>query len=172
MKKLIYLVIPVFLLFGCKSQDSTLSLESEIRHQQLEQALTQNNFVLEAERITFRRGRPAYVNPSTNFISLQDNKAIIQIAFTSKNGGPNGIGGITLDGNASNIKMKTDKKGDILYNMSVIGNRLSAQVQFKVIKGTNKCIATITPDLSGNMTTFIGYLYKKEDSNVFKGTSL
>ena len=38
---------------------------------------------------------------------------VVQVAFNVPFSGPNGLGGITVDGNASNYKVKTDKKGNI-----------------------------------------------------------
>ena len=83
-------------------------------------ALENLDFVLEAEQLVFKRGQTAFVSSSTNFISLSDSKAVVQIALFS-GGGPNGVGGITVEGRASNIKMKTDKKGNISFSMNVMG---------------------------------------------------
>ena len=56
---------------------------------------------------------------STNFVSMDGNRATIQLAFNGTYAGPNGIGGITVEGNASNVEMKTDKKGNITFSMMV-----------------------------------------------------
>ena len=77
------------------------------------QALKEKDFVLEAERVEFKRGQFVYVTPSTNFVSMKGDRATIQLAFNTAAAGPNGIGGITVDGSASNIEMKTDKKGNV-----------------------------------------------------------
>lgn len=74
------------------------------------QALKEKDFVLEAERVEFKRGQFVYVTPSTNFVSMKGDRATIQLAFNTAAAGPNGIGGITVDGSASNIEMKTDKR--------------------------------------------------------------
>lgn len=44
-------------------------------------ALFAKDFVLEAERVEFKRGNFKYVTPSTNFVSLVDGKATVQLAF-------------------------------------------------------------------------------------------
>lgn len=66
--------------------------------------MNDREFVLEAEQITFKYGRFIYVNANTNFVSMHGDKATIQMAFNSPYAGPNGIGGITVDGTASNVK--------------------------------------------------------------------
>lgn len=146
--------------------------ESNAWFEQAVQALNERDFVLEADRVEFKRGRFAYVNASTNFVSLKGNKATIQLAFNGAIAGPNGIGGITVDGTASNIEMKTDSKGNVTFSMNVQGVAVSAYVTFRMAKGTNKCTATVTPNFNSNRVSFTGNLYKTEQSNVFKGRSI
>ena len=146
--------------------------ESNALFEQAVQALKDRDFVLEAERVEFKRGSFAYVTPSTNFVSMKGNKATIQLAFNGSFSGPNGIGGITVDGNASNVEMKTDKKGNITFSMMVQGVGVSASVNFRMPKGTNKCTATVSPNFNSNRMSFVGNLYPSEQSNVYKGRSL
>ena len=140
--------------------------------EQAVQALNERDFVLEADRVEFKRGRFAYVNGSTNFVSLNEGKATIQLAFTGAMAGPNGIGGITVDGTVSNVEMKTDKKGNVTFSMNVQGVAVSAAVTFRMAKGTNKCTATVTPNFNSNRMSFTGILYPSSESNVFKGRSI
>ena len=133
-------------------------------------ALEELDFVLEADRIVFKRGETAFVTSNTNFISLSDDKAVVQIA-PFNGGGPNGVGGITVEGRASNIRMKTDKKGNITFSMSVMGTGISATVDLSLPKGTNRASVTVNPNLNSNRVTLDGRLLPKERSSVFKGTS-
>lgn len=135
-------------------------------------ALKANDFVLEADRVDFKRGNFVYVQPSTNFVSYDGQRATVQLAFSHRMAGPNGIGGITVEGLASNIKFEEDKKGNVTYSMMVQGTGISAQVLIKMIKGTNKCTATVTPNFSSNRISFSGMLYPTEESNVYKGRTL
>ena len=136
------------------------------------QALKDKDFVLEADRVEFKRGQFVYVTPSTNFVSMQGDHATIQLAFNIPVSGPNGIGGITVDGSASNIEMKTDKKGNVTMSMMVQGVAVSANVTIRMVKGSNKCTATVSPNFNSNRVSFTGYLYPAEQSNVFKGRAL
>lgn len=136
------------------------------------QALEGKDFVLEADRVEFKRGQFVYVTPSTNFVSMQDDRATIQLSFNIPVSGPNGIGGITVEGSASNIEMKTDKKGNVTYSMMVQGVAVSANVTIRMVKGTNKCTATVSPNFHSNRVSFTGYLYPSDQSNVFKGRSI
>lgn len=139
--------------------------------EQAVQALKDRDFVLEADRVEFKRGRFIYVTPSTNFVSMKGDKATIQLAFNGAYSGPNGIGGITVDGTTNNVEMKTDKKGNITYSMMVQGAAVSASVTFRMVKGTNKCTATVSPNFNSNRVSFTGNLYPSDQSNVFKGRS-
>ena len=84
--------------------------EANALFEQAVQALKNKDFVLEADRIEFKRGSFVYVTPNTNFVSVKGEKATIQLAFNTPAAGPNGIGGITVDGTTSGVQMKTDKK--------------------------------------------------------------
>lgn len=123
-------------------------------------SLEKLDFVVEADKLIFKHGETAYVTLNTNFFSLSDDQAVVQIApFNS--GGPNGVGGITLEGRASNIKMKTDKKGNISFSMSVIGNGISANVSLSLPQGSHRATVTVNPNFSSNRITFSGYLVPK-----------
>lgn len=190
MKKVSVLLLLAILLFsaGCSTtmdttQNAARKAEKEARKaaedaqnmalfEQAVQALKNKDFVLEADRVEFKRGRFVYVTPSTNFVSMEADRATIQLAFNGAYSGPNGIGGITVDGNASNVEMKTDKKGNVTFSMMVQGVAVSASVTFRMVKGTNKCTATVSPNFSSNRVSFTGYLYPSDQSNIFKGRSI
>ena len=135
-------------------------------------ALDAKDFVLEADRVEFKRGNFVYVTPSTNFVSMQGEHATIQLAFNGPFSGPNGIGGITVDGSVTNLQLKKDKKGNVTLSMMVQGVAVSANVTFRMLKGSNKCTATVSPNFSSNRVSFTGHLYPSEQSNVFKGRSI
>ena len=96
----------------------------------------------------------------------------VQTAFNTPYPGPNGIGGVTVDGNSSDMKMNIDKKGNVMYEMNVQGVAVSARVTFRMAKGTNKCTATVSPNFNSNRISFTGNLYPSSESNVFKGRSI
>lgn len=135
-------------------------------------ALHERRFVLEADQVVFKRGRNAFVNSSTNFVSLFDDKAVIQISPLETVGGYNGVGGITLDGNASNIQIHEDKKKNIRLSMNVSGVGISAQVEIRLAYRSNKANVIITPNFHSSRTELIGEIVPFEASDVFKGTAL
>ena len=142
-----------------------------LNHVRALNAIEQLAFVLEADRVTFKRGTPVYVTSHTNFISLSDDEAVVQVSPVMSGGGPNGVGGITLKGKASNIVLKTDKKGNVTLQYSVNGSLMSATVNLQMLEGTNEATATIDPNLHSGRITLRGVLVPLEESNVFEGQS-
>ncbi len=146
--------------------------EEKALFEEAKAALEAQDFVLEADRVEFKRGNWAYVTPSTNFVSLIDGKATVQLAFNGAFSGPNGIGGITVEGTPSNISLKTDKKGNVNFQMMVQGVGISASVTIRMVNGSAKCTATVSPNFSGNRVSFTGTLYPSSASSVYKGRAL
>lgn len=144
------------------------AIQDSIRYAQAIQSLETLEFVMEADQLVFKRGNTAYVNSNTNFISLSDDKAVVQIA-PFQGGGPNEIGGITLEGKASNIRIKTDKKGNTYFTMNVMGAELSAVIDIRLYKGNNKASVTVTPNYHSNRVTLNGFLLPTAFSNIYKG---
>ena len=132
-------------------------------------AIKQLNFVLEADYISSARMGTTYVDNGTNFVSVSDDRAVVQISPRSDIGGLNGVGGITLEGTASNIVMKTDKKGNVTVNLNVQGAGISASIHIAIPQGSNRATATVSPNYRSNATTLGGRLLPSEESNVFEG---
>jgi hypothetical protein len=171
MKTLIIFSLSIIVvLTGCNSSRNIRNNMSQEELVTLAAAAVNNhNFVLEADYIIPRVGPSIFVSSNTNFIAIQGNKATIQLALNSQFSGPNGIGGITLDGNITNEKITTDKKGNIYYTSNVQGAVLSASISLTLPNGTDRCTATVTPNFSGNIITFSGHIVPTTMSNVYKG---
>lgn len=135
-------------------------------------AIDNRNFVLEADKVIFKYGQIAYVTSNTNFVALKGDKAVVQVAFNIPVSGPNGLGGVTVQGTASDIKVNTDKKGNISMSMNVMGVGISAQVNISVPYGTNEADVDILPNFNSNHLTLSGRLLPMEKANVFQGTTL
>ena len=135
------------------------------------QAITNQSFVLEANSVQPMNGQVYYVNSNTNFVSLNDGQAMVQIASNSPYPGPNGLGGVTVQGSASNIQTKQDKNGNVYLSMSVQGVFISATVNLVLMIGSNKATVTVDPNFSGRDLTMTGTLVAYAQSNIFQGTT-
>lgn len=132
-------------------------------------ALKEGNWVLEANNVNFFNGITRFVSSNTNYISCEDGEGTIQTAFNNFAYSPNGLGGVTVQGDLSGERMSTDKDGNIYYSFNIQGSAISATVYLTLTGGTNQASATINPNFSGRSMTLDGYLVPYSQSNVFQG---
>lgn len=136
------------------------------------QALANQSFVLEANSIQPLNGRVFYVNSNTNFVSLNNGQATVQVASNSPYPGPNGLGGITVQGQASNVQIEQEQNGNVYLSMNVQGVFISATVSLVLYAGSNNATVLVDPNFSGNNLTMTGPIIPYSESNVFQGTTL
>lgn len=140
-------------------------------HIKADDALQRGEFVLESDALTLKHREHGYVNSTTNFIALHDGTATIQISPFQSGGGPNGVGGITVEGTPTGLKIATDKKGITRLSMNVSGRGVSAQVTVTLSPTDNRATATVFPNFNSLNVTLDGKLVPFGMSSVFKGTS-
>lgn len=155
------------------AQDRQLAaLTDSIASVQARAALQNQDFVLEADNVTFRTGSTVFVNSSTNFISVKGNRAVVQISPSNFASGPNGVGGVTVDGVISGQQITKGKDGRITFSMNVMGIGINAQVEIYMFPGSNQASATVYPNFNSNTVWLSGKIVPYENSNVFEGMSL
>lgn len=136
------------------------------------QALNDRAFTLEADQVLFKYGQMAYVNSNTNFVSVKDNHAVVQVAFNIPVSGPNGLGGVTVEGTFTEYDLKKDKKGNLSLSFNAMGTGISARVDITLYKGGNNATVYITPNFNSNRMTLNGVIVPLQKSSVFKGRSI
>ena len=144
------------------------AIQDSLSYSSAVEALNNADFVASADYLILKRGRAVVVSPITNFVSLSGDKAVVQNTPYNNSPGMNGIGGITLEGRASNIKMETDKKGNVFYSMNVLGAGISALVEISLNNGSNRVSVDITQNTRSGRITLRGYLVPSEESDVYK----
>lgn len=132
-------------------------------------ALKDGEWVLEADNVNFFNGVTRFVSSNTNYISCEDGEGTVQTAFNNFVYSPNGLGGITVQGNISGERMSTDKDGNVYYSFTIQGSAISATVYLTLTGGTNQASATINPNFSGRSMTLDGYLVPYSQSTVLQG---
>lgn len=130
-------------------------------------ALQDRNWVLMANTLYGPRGTSIPVSDNTNFIQFKGNTVYVQLAFNGI-AGPNGLGGITVQGSPSQIKCNTDKHGNITYSFFVNGIALTAQVVINLSSGGNYASGTVYPMMNSNNLTFSGVLVPTSQSGIFR----
>lgn len=142
-----------------------------INHSKALAAIASRSFVVEADQLLLPSGKMTFVSPVTNFVSLEGDEAVIQVAPLNAALGANGVGGITLEGKVMNFEEKTDKKGNTVITMNVSGIGLAALVDIRLYKDDNSVQVHIDPTLNSNRITFYGVLLPNKESRTFKGRS-
>lgn len=133
------------------------------------EALQTGSWVLEADNINFFNGITRFVSSTTNYISCNDGEGTIQTAYANFVYSPNGLGGVTVQGDVSDGRMSTDKDGNVYYSFGIQGSAVSATVYVTLTGGTNQASATVSPNFTGRTITFDGYLVPYSKAAVFEG---
>ena len=159
-----------------KEREARKALEAQqdsIAYFKAVQALKSGAFVLEANNVTFPNGITRYVSSNTNYVQADNGEGIVQTAFTNfaYSPGPNGLGGVTVQGNISGLKMKEDKDGNYFYSYTIQGIAISAEVFITSTGGTNQASVTVSPNFNNNNMTMTGRLLPLDESDVFQGTT-
>jgi hypothetical protein len=136
-------------------------------------AMKAGSFVLEADNIMFPNGITRYVTASTNYVQVNEGEGIVQTAFSNfaYSPGPNGLGGVTVQGTVSDPQIQTDKHGNVFYNFSISGIAISATISITLTGGTNEASAYISPNFNNNNITVNGHIVPYDESVVFQGTT-
>ena len=135
-------------------------------------AVKNQDFVLEADQVTFKNGNTVFVNSSTTFVSVKGNRAVVQISPSNFAAGPNGVGGVTVDGTVSGMQRMIDRKGNTTVSFNVMGIGINAQIEIYMTQGTNRASATIYPNFNSNTVWIEGEIVPYANSDVFEGMSL
>ena len=135
-------------------------------------AVKNQDFVLEADQVTFKNGNTVFVNSSTTFVSVKGNRAVVQISPSNFAAGPNGVGGVTVDGTISGMQRMVGRKGNTTISFNVMGIGINAQIEIYMTPGTNRASATIYPNFNSNTVWIEGEIVPYENSDVFEGMSL
>ena len=70
---------------------------------------------------------------------------------------------------ASDITMRTDKKGYVFFDMNVVGIGISASVEITLFPGNNSASVTVLPNFNMNRVTLEGKLIPYDGSAVIEG---
>ncbi|MBQ8592953.1 MAG: DUF4251 domain-containing protein [Bacteroidaceae bacterium] len=146
-------------------------LQDSVSFEEAVEALQRGNWVLEADNVIFRNGLMRYVSSNTNYVAVKNGEGTVQTAFDNFVYSPNGLGGVTVQGNVSDGKVSRDKDGNIFYNFSIFGGGISATLNLTMTGGTNEASIYISPNFNGNNLTMNGYIYPYEQATIFQGTT-
>jgi|WetSurMetagenome_2_1015567.scaffolds.fasta_scaffold04890_4 hypothetical protein len=129
-------------------------------------------FVLKANYLSNQRGQRVIVSSNINFIIVDSNEVVIQIASNNNMGGSNGLGGITATGKITHYNMKKLGKGDGYYSISfsTMTSVGSYDIVLNISRGANTD-ASISGITYGKLN-YHGVIHPLEQSGVYKGRSI
>lgn len=140
---------------------------NKMMHANACQALQDLDFVLEAHTLQGKRGNTINVSGNLNFISVDQENAVLQLAFKGY-GGPNGLGGITLTGKISQKEYRTDKHGNKYLKFNVMGAVLNAEVRISLSASGNYADANVDAATTSGKIKFRGKLVPSNKSTTYK----
>ena len=153
-----------------EAERAKIVTEDSIAFAQAVQALRNGSWALEASNITFNNGITRFVTSSTNYVAVNGGEGTVQTAFNNSNiNSPNGLGGVTLEGNVWGERIGIDDDGNVFFSCSIQGNGISAVINVTLTANTNQASANVNANYSGNRMTFNGYLYPYNSAGIFEG---
>lgn len=156
---------------GKSSKKEQRAMEGELAHKTALSLLTSREFVMEANKVSMPDGSSVSVFSDVNYLMMKGDKAVVQVN-PGISGGPNGMGGITLEGRVVDLTQTTDKRGNVTLEYTVMSTGGSAEVELLLIGGGDKVNATIKPKMHSSRVIMFGRLLAPENSRVFKGFSM
>ncbi|MBR2360811.1 MAG: DUF4251 domain-containing protein [Bacteroidaceae bacterium] len=147
------------------------AIEDSAAFQKALDALKAGSWVMEADNVIFRNGMLRYVSSNTNYVAVQNGEGTVQTAFNNFIYSPNGLGGVTVQGNVSDQQISRDKHGNAFMNFSIFGGAISATLNLTLTVGTNEASIYISPNFNGNTLTMNGTLVPYDEATVFEGIS-
>ncbi len=155
-----------------RAQEKALeAIQDSVAFEKAVQALQSGNWVLEADNVVFRNGLMRFVSSNTNYVAVQNGEGTVQTAFDNFVYSPNGLGGVTVQGNVSNTQLSHDKDGNIYMNFSIFGGAISATLNLTLTVGSNEASIYISPNFNGNNLTMNGNILPYEEATIFEGTT-
>ncbi|MBQ4279855.1 MAG: DUF4251 domain-containing protein [Rikenellaceae bacterium] len=132
------------------------------------EALQLKSFIAAFDRV-YSSGRSDYLTPRSNFVTLNGDKASLQLIVDPTVLGDNGIGGFTVEGTASDFSMSTNKKGITRYKMTITGPSLTCNVEILLSPGDNTIRAEVISVLRGTRVSLSGTLAPYVATDVNRG---
>jgi len=182
MKKTLIILIAILISIGINAQEEQKS-RKEKREERKQQELVQQEanramqeswvenktFVLEASQVFGKKGTLYQLTPSTNFVYINGDQAIVQLSFNGISGW-NGVGGITIKGKIIKYEYSAEEKNKPIYiQLSIQGSEGFQDVTLWISSNGNG-EAQVT-DIRGNRIRFTGNVLSLEDSGVFIGNT-
>lgn len=181
MKRFLYFILILIVagVSSCKSTDNATKQAQKAMNHRVDSlraiasaaAIANHDFVLAADQIIFKHGGTESVSPTVNFVMLQGETGTFQLSSPNYGPGFNGIGGVTLQGLARNIRF-TESKKETCITFSISDKGLSADVVVHLPKGKYKGSANVDASFATAGLSMYGEVAPASTPIVVKGEKL
>lgn len=153
-----------------RAEKKALEIEKRDAYRKVqEQLVDEKTFVLEAQQVYNKIGDMFSLSPSTNFVHINGDEAIVQLSFNGLVGW-NGVGGITIKGKISKYKVDAENKNKPIYiRMTIQGSEGFHDITMWVSSNGNGEAEVV--DMRGNRIKFTGDIVSLDDTRVFIGNA-
>ena len=183
MKKILLLAIVVILSAGIQKsfaqEKNVTKSEKKAQKQkfedaqwnQLKQIIDDKQFVFRGNILNSTKGTTT-LNPKINFVSIQGDRALVQMA-SGFGGGQNGIGGYTIDGLIENYSVKTKGVGKGININFTVMPRVGQGVDSQPINININAFSFDSARLSigSGSTSMQGDISTNADAKIFEGNT-
>lgn len=143
--------------------------EQEAQFIVAKKAMMDTAFLVSGQSLQFRDSGVIPVTGTLNFVQLIGNKSVLQIGSEVATApGLNNLGGFTLKGDATNIKI-SEKKDRIYLTYTLTGLIGTARIAVTIV-GSDMANVDVDGMFSGKAFTMRGALVSPGDRNTFEGT--
>lgn len=174
------LIITLFLgygsAFGQNKEQTEKKQKKEIKKEQLAEnlaaikaAVKDSAFVIEVNNIRGRYTTTNFVNPTTNFIQIENDEIIVQTA-DNFNVGYNGLGGITVRGNIINYEINEDD-ASIRLMVQMSSNALGFSTVNVSVNASGNATANLRTNFGG-YAEFTGDFNLLENASTYEGMTI
>ncbi len=132
--------------------------------------LNQATYVLEANQLRNKQGMSLMVTSTLNFVAAESTTGVLQIGDDAGLG-PNGVGGITVEGRITEYKVTENKKGSFTVTYYLQSHLGTYDIRLTAFPN-GRAEATLSNATWGGRITFSGRLVPPGKSKVYKGMSL
>ncbi len=137
---------------------------------EIKKSIDDKLWVLEADRLSNKRGQTVNVNSTLNFVAIEGEEAYVQLGRDTGMG-PNGVGGVTVRANISKYEVNVNKKGTYYIHIFLTSAVGSFDIRIDMNSTGQMASATISGN-SSKKITYSGQVVPLSRSNVYKGTPL
>ena len=186
MKRVITIVLVALLALPAFTQELSKSeqrkLQKQLKKEQQAEELaksavvvdamvTYKKFVLEANSLRDKQGQSIQVTSALNFVAADSTTGVLQIGDDAGIG-PNGVGGVTVEGNISDYKFTKNEKNGV-YSVSYYLQTPNGTFDVRLTAfPEGRAEAIISNATWGGRIVFSGYLIPPGISRVYKGNAM